>query len=42
MSEAGLIKPASSGYRYRYDLFGNGTRDKTYVVAVAEALLAAS
>lgn len=42
MSEAGLIKPASSGYRYRYDLFGNGTRDKTYVVAVPEALLAAS
>ncbi len=42
MSEAGLIKPASSGHRYRYDLFGNGTRDKTYVLAVPEALLAAS
>lgn len=42
MSEAGLIKPASSGYRYRYDLFGNGPQDKTYVVAVAEALLSAS
>ena len=42
MNEASLIKPASSGYRYRYDLFGNGTRDKTYVVAVPEALLATS
>ena len=34
LCEAGVIKAPSSGYRYRYDLFGNGTRDKTYVVAV--------
>lgn len=32
--EQELIKAPSSGYRYRYDLFGNGTRDKTYVVAI--------
>ncbi len=34
MSEAGLIKSPSSGYRYRYDLYGDGSRDKTYVVCV--------
>lgn len=32
--EQELIKAPSSGYRYRYDLFGNDTRDKTYVVAI--------
>ena len=32
--EQKLIKASSSGHRYRYDLFGNGTRDKTYVVAI--------
>lgn len=35
----GYIKAASSGYRYRYDLFGNGTRDTTYVLAVQADLL---
>jgi len=35
----GLIKPASSGYRYRYDLLGNGTRDSTYVLAIPSHLL---
>ena len=34
-----LIKPPSSGYRYRYDLFDNSTRDSTYVVAVPVSLL---
>lgn len=42
LCEAELIKAASSGYRYRYDLYGNGTRDTTYVVAVPETLLRAS
>lgn len=38
--EAELIKPSSSGYRYRYDLLENNTRDKTYVVAIPKTLLA--
>lgn len=33
LGEAGAIKMPSAGYRYRYDLMGNGTRDSTYVVA---------
>ncbi|MGN1008364.1 MAG: hypothetical protein ACI4PV_05410, partial [Butyricicoccus sp.] len=33
LCEAEAIKSPSAGFRYRYDLFGNGTRDKTYVVA---------
>ena len=34
-----MIKPASSGYRYRYDLMEAGDRDTTYVVAIPTALL---
>lgn len=34
-----MIKPASPGYRYRYDLMETGTRDSTYVVAVPADLL---
>lgn len=34
-----MIKPASSGYRYRYDLLKIGARDTTYVVAVPAGLL---
>ena len=34
-----LIKQPSAGCRYRYDLFQNGTRDKTYVLAVPADLL---
>ncbi len=34
VAEAGLIKTPASGYRYRYDLYGDGSRDKTYVVCV--------
>lgn len=37
--EHGYIKAASSGCRYRYDLLGNGTRDKTYVVAIPASFL---
>lgn len=33
------IKAASSGYRYRYDLFRNGTKDNTYVLAIPAELL---
>lgn len=40
LCEKDLIKRASSGYRYRYDLLENGTRDSTYVVAVPAHLLA--
>ncbi len=39
LCEQDLIKAASSGYRYRYDLMGDGTRDNTYVVAVPAYLL---
>jgi hypothetical protein len=35
LSEAGIIKAASAGYRYRYDLFQNGSRDSTYVIAIS-------
>ena len=37
--EAEVIKRASSGYRYRYDLFGDGSRDQTYVVAISTQIL---
>ena len=39
LCEQNLIKAASSGYRYRYDLMENGTRDTTYVVAIPAHLL---
>ena len=29
----------AAGYRYRYDLLANGTRDSTYVVAIPARLL---
>lgn len=34
-----MIKPASAGYRYRYDLMETGDRDTTYVVAIPAELL---
>ena len=39
MANAGVIKKPSAGYRYRYDLLGDGTRDRTYVVAIPQRLL---
>ena len=39
MANAGVIKKPSAGYRYRYDLLEDGTRDRTYVVAVPQRLL---
>ncbi len=33
LCETEAIKAPSAGYRYRYDLYDNGTRDKTYVIA---------
>ncbi len=39
LGQAGVIKMPASGYRYRYDLLGNGTRDSTYVVAIPARLL---
>ena len=41
LAETGYIKAPNSGYRYRYDLLENGTRETTYVVAVPRALLEA-
>ena len=40
LAEDGMIKKPHSGARYRYDLYGTGKRDSTYVVAVPEKLLA--
>lgn len=39
LGQAGVIKIPASGYRYRYDLLANGTRDTTYVVATPARLL---
>ena len=39
LGQAGVIKLPTSGYRYRYDLLANGTRDVTYVVATPARLL---
>lgn len=34
LGESALIKKSGDNPRYRYDLFKNGTREKTYVVAI--------
>lgn len=39
LAEAETIKVPSNGYRYRYDLYGTGKRDSTYVVAIPARLL---
>lgn len=39
LGQAGVIKMPTTGYRYRYDLLANGTRDTTYVVATPARLL---
>ena len=39
LGKAGVIKMPTTGYRYRYDLLANGTRDTTYVVATPARLL---
>lgn len=39
LSEEGTIKHAGNSYRYRYDLYGNGTKDQTYVVAIPAEIL---
>lgn len=39
LGTAGVIKTPNTGYRYRYDLLANGTRDSTYVVATPARLL---
>lgn len=39
LGQAGVIKVPATGYRYRYDLLANGTRDTTYVVATPARLL---
>ncbi|MPN28799.1 hypothetical protein SDC9_176244 [bioreactor metagenome] len=39
LGKSGVIKVAANGYRYRYDLYGDGTRDTTYVVAIPSKLL---
>lgn len=37
--KSGIIKVTNSNHRYRFDLFQNGTKDKTYVVAIPCDLL---
>lgn len=37
--EAGYIKFPSAGSRYRYDLYGSGKRDSTYVLCIPQQLL---
>ena len=39
LADAGIIKAPSAGFRYRYDLYDNGSRDSTYVLAVPAHLL---
>lgn len=39
LGQAGVIKMPTAGFRYRYDLLANGTRDTTYVVATPARLL---
>ena len=39
LGTAGVIKVPTAGYRYRYDLLANGTRDTTYVVATPARLM---
>lgn len=39
LADAGVIKAPSAGFRYRYDLYDNGSRDSTYVLAVPAHLL---
>lgn len=34
LCEAEVLKRSGSSYRYRYDLFENGSRDNTYVLAI--------
>ena len=34
LCEAEVLKRSGSGFRYRYDLFENGSRDNTYVLAI--------
>lgn len=38
-SENELIKHTGSAYRYRYDLYGTGKRDDTYVLAIPAQLI---
>ena len=39
LGTTGVIKMPNTGYRYRYDLLANGTRDTTYVVATPARLM---
>ena len=39
LADAGVIKAPSAGFRYRYDLYNDGSRDSTYVLAVPAHLL---
>ena len=39
LCEADILKHSGTNYRYRYDLFENGSRDTTYVLAIPLALL---
>lgn len=39
LADAGVIKAPSAGFRYRYDLYNDGSRDSTYVLAIPAHLL---
>ena len=39
LADASVIKAPSAGFRYRYDLYNDGSRDSTYVLAVPAHLL---
>lgn len=39
LADAGVIKAPAAGFRYRYDLYNDGSRDSTYVLAVPAHLL---
>ena len=39
LADAGVIKAPSAGFRYSYDLYNDGSRDSTYVLAVPAHLL---
>lgn len=40
LAEDGKIKHTGNSFRYRYDLYDNGTKDRTYVVAIPAEILA--
>ncbi len=42
VADAGLVKTSGSTFRYRYDLFGSGSKEGNYVIAVSKAQIEVS